>query len=120
MKAHTIFAALAMLATFGTAQAARVLEQPERSYELSLELVTLPSTASGGISFKTCADCAYTTHVLTAATVYTVNNRPMTFEEFSLVADELQSSSATAEKTFVGLFVDVATLRVTRVSLLHR
>ena len=120
MKAHTILATLAVLATFGTAQAARVLEQPERSYELSLDLVTLPSTAGGGISFKTCAACSYTTHVLTAATVYSVNNRPMSFEDFTRVADELQSNSGTAEKTFVGLFVDVATLRVTRVSMIHR
>lgn len=120
MKAHTILATLAVLAMSSAAQAARVLEQPERSYELSLEHVTLPTGASGGVSFRTCESCSYTTHVLTAATEFTVNGSVMTFEDFSRIAQELKSSSTTAETTFLGLFVDVATLRVTRVSIVHR
>jgi hypothetical protein len=120
MKAHTIIATLALLCMSSTAAATRVLEQPERAYELSLEHVTLPTGASGGVSFRTCDSCSFTTHVLTAATEYRVNGNVTTFEDFSRIAKELKSSSRTAETTFLGLFVDIATLRVTRVSIVHR
>jgi hypothetical protein len=77
MIAQRIFATCALLAVFGTAQATRILEQPERSYELSLSQLTLPSAANGGLTVKPCPSCAYSTHVLTSATEYFVNNRPL-------------------------------------------
>ena len=36
MTAHKIFATVALLAVLGTAQAARILEQPEQGYELKV------------------------------------------------------------------------------------
>ena len=58
MPGHRIIATVALLAAFGTSHAARVLEQPERPYELSLSQMTLPANASGGLTVKRCPDCA--------------------------------------------------------------
>jgi hypothetical protein len=117
MMAHRIFATLALLGTLTSAHATRVLEQPERPFELSLEQVTLPSSTSGGVTIKPCEECGYSTHVLTSATRFVVNGRAVAFEEFSLIAEQLR---ATDRSTFVGLFVDVQTGRATRITLRHR
>src|SRR5262245_10710065 len=90
MTAHKIFATVALLAMLGTAQAARVIEQPEEGYELSLTQLTLPSTASGGVTMKLCDDCAYSTHVLTSSTQFFVNGQIQPYDEFKRIADELR------------------------------
>lgn len=120
MIAQRIFATLALLAVFATAQAARILEQPERSYELSLSQLTLPSAANGGLTVKPCPSCAYSTHVLTSATGYFVNKRPLPYAEFRDVAESLRANEDPARRVFVGVYVDVETGRVNRVTLLHR
>ena len=120
MIAQRILATFALLAVVGTAQATRILEQPERPYELSLSQLTLPSAANGGLTVKPCASCAYTTHVLTSATGYFVNNRALSFAEFRSVAQNLAADQDTASRVFVGVYVDIETGRVNRVTLLHR
>lgn len=120
MTAQRILATLALLAALGTAHAARVIEQPERSYELSLSQLALPSAPGGGLTLRPCADCAYRTHVLSAATEYFVNNRPVAFEDFSRIAEELRADRRRVQTTFVGVFIDVETERVRRVTLLHK
>lgn len=119
MTANRIFATLALLASLGTAHATRVLEQPERPYELTLAQLTLPSNASGGLTVKPCADCPYSTHALTATTGYFVNRQSVPFEEFSRIAELLRANRRAADMAFVGVFVDVDTGRVNRVTLLH-
>lgn len=120
MKTPTILATLALLATLSTAHATRVLEQPERPYELSLAQLTLPSNASGGVSIKRCDECPYSTHVLTGTTRYFVNGQILPFAEFRRIAEDLRASERTEQAAFVGVFVDVETGRVTRVTLRHR
>ena len=117
MTAHKIFATAALLALFGTVHAERVLEQPEEGYELTLQQLTLPSTASGGVSMKRCDSCSYSTHVLTASTEYFVNGQPVPFLEFKRIAEELRASRRPPEATIAGLFVDVVTGRATRLTL---
>jgi hypothetical protein len=119
MIAQRILATFALLAVFATAQAARILEQPERSYELSLTQVTLPSAANGGLTVKPCPSCSYSTHVLTATTEYLVNNRSLPFQEFSGVTENLRANTDLARRVFVGVYVDVETGRVNRVTLRH-
>jgi hypothetical protein len=119
MIAQRILAAFALLAVFATAHAARILEQPERSYELSLSQLTLPSAANGGLTVKPCASCAYSTHVLTATTEYWVNDRSLPFEEFSGVTANLRANTDVARRVFVGVYVDVETGRVNRVTVRH-
>ena len=120
MTAHKIFATVALLAMLGSAQAARVIEQPEEGYELALEQLTLPSTASGGVTMKRCDECAYTTHVLTNSTRYFVNGQVLPFDEFKRIADELRADRAARETALANLYVDIDTGRVTRLTLRHR
>lgn len=120
MSAHRIFAAFALLAAFGTAHATRVLEQPERPYELSLARITLPSSNTGGVSVKRCDDCAYSTHVLTPQTRFIVNGQSLPFAEFNRIVGELRDDERAADRAFVGVFVDVSTGRVNRITLRHR
>jgi hypothetical protein len=119
MTAHRILATFALFAMFGSAHAARVLEQPEQGYELSLEQLTLPSSAAGGVTMKRCDDCPYSTHISTSATQFYVNGRILPFDEFKRIADELRADRRAMETTVAGLFIDVETGRVTRVTLLH-
>jgi hypothetical protein len=120
MTAHRILATVALLAMLGTAHAARVLEQPEEGYELSLEQLTLPSSASGGVTMKLCDACAYSTHVLTSGTQYFVNGQKLSFDEFKQIANDLRADRVARETALTGLFIDVATGRVNRMTLLHR
>jgi hypothetical protein len=117
MRCHTILATVTLLAMFGTAQAARVLEQPEEGYELSLEQLTLPSTTSGGVAMKRCDGCAYSTHVLTNSTKFSVNGQVLPFDEFKRIADGLRADRVARETALVCLFVDVDTGRVTGMTL---
>lgn len=109
-------AALALTLTLSSAEAARVLEQPERPYELALSDVNLPSSAGGGVSIQPCETCPYSTHVLTSATRFLVNGTSVSFEEFSRIAAQLRTQRQ-ADRTFVGLFVAVDSGRVTRITL---
>jgi hypothetical protein len=111
---------LALLAALRAGHAARALEQPERPYELSLAQLTLPSAAGGGVTVKRCDACAYSTHMLTAATQFFVNGQSLSFEEFSSIAEQVRGHRRAYETAFVGLFVDVETGRVNRVTLLHK
>jgi hypothetical protein len=120
MTAHRIFATFALLAVLGTAHATRVLEQPERSYELSLSQLTLPANPSGGLTVKTCDTCAYSTHVLNANTQYFVNKQVVAFADFSRIAGDLRGNRTLLGRTVVGVFIDVDTGRVNRVSLSYR
>lgn len=112
-----IVTAFALLFCATAADAVRVIEQPERPYELSLDQLTLPSSASGGLTVKPCEDCAYSTHALTAATEFYVNNQVVPFLELSRIAQELRGLRRSSESTLVGVYVDIASGRVTRVKL---
>jgi len=120
MTANRIFATLALLAVLGTAHATRVLEQPERSFELSLSQLTLPTTANGGLSVKPCESCAYSTHVLNANTQYFVNNQHVAFADFSRIAGDVRGNRRAAETAVAGVFIDIGTGRVNRVTLNYR
>jgi hypothetical protein len=120
MTTHNIFATFALLAMIGAAHAARVIEQPEEGYELTLAQLALPSSASGSVTMKRCDDCAYSTHVMTATTEYYVNEQPLTYEEFKRIVDELRGDRVARETAVAGLFLAVDTGRVTRVALWHK
>jgi hypothetical protein len=109
---------VALLLAFATAHGARLMEQPERPYELSLTQVTLPSSTSGALTIKPCESCPYTTHVLTSATEFYINDQPLPYAEFSQLTSELLGSRR--ERAFVTVFVDVTSERVTRVKLRDR
>jgi hypothetical protein len=118
--AQRIFATLALLVTLSTAHATRVLEQPERPFELTLAQLTLPSSTTGGIAVKPCDECAYSTHVMTATTQFFVNGQLLPYAEFHRIADQVRANRQASQTAMAGVFVDVETGRVTRVTLRHR
>ena len=120
MTAHRILATVVLLAVLGTANAARVIEQPEEGYELTLAQLTLPSSGSGGVTMKLCDSCAYSTHVLTASTQNFVNGQALPFAEFKRIADGLRDDRDARETALTCLFVDIGTGRVTRMTLSHK
>lgn len=120
MTANRILATVALLAMLGTAHAARVIEQPDEGYELTLAQLTLPSTASGGVTMKRCDECAYSTHVLTSSTQYLVNGQVLPFDEFKRIADDLRDDRVARETALACLFINIDTGRVTRMTLVHR
>jgi len=111
---HSIVAATALLiGAFATsAQAFRVIEEVENSVEIALTNVTLPSDENGTVSFRTCATCPTETHAVGVETVYRLNGRTLSFQEFALAIEDLP---ATAEaRALAGVFFDLNTKRVTR------
>jgi hypothetical protein len=99
------------------AAAVRVLEDVENSAELSLIELTLPATASGAVSYTACEGCRPSTHRLDSATQYILNGQNVTFAEFAQAATDLRANSQASERTFVGVYFDLETERVTRITL---
>jgi hypothetical protein len=112
-----ILIATALLLGFANTYAFRVLNPVETPVELALSALTLPSSVTGTVTFRACADCPYRTHRLSDQPKFLINHKTVTFDEFLEVAGPLHEQRATADATIVGLFLDVNTARVTRISL---
>ena len=113
-----ILATLALLLTLDTAWAVRVIEQVERAVELSLGELTLPSSAGGStITFSECATCGISTHRLTDSTVYQANRQTLPLGEFLSVVAEIRERPNGNQTAFAGVFLDIATGRVTRIEV---
>jgi len=114
-----ILATIALVLTLDTAGAARVLEQPERPVELSLGELTLPSGDGGNLSFKACPQCGLSSHRTTSETVYRVNGQTLLFAEFVRAVEMIRDQPNGNDKAIAGVFLDVASGRVTRVEVLE-
>ena len=114
-----ILVTIALLLTLDTAGAVRVIEQVERPVELVLGDITLPSADGGNISFSECPTCGISTHRLTDATVYKVNRQPVAFADFLRLVAEIRTKPNGNTSTFAGVFLDIASGRITRVEVLE-
>lgn len=94
----------------------RVLEQVEQPYELALGTVNMPTDPTGQVSFQACATCTYEYHSVYSGTKYFVNGRELAFKDFLPAVASLRSTSG-GSTALVGLFVDTASQRVTRISV---
>ncbi len=112
-----ILVAAALLLGFANADAFRVMNPIETSAELALSALTLPSSPTGTITFRTCADCPYRTHRMAEQPQFLINRKAVTFQEFLEVAEPMHELRATADATLVTVFLDANTARVTRISL---
>lgn len=112
-----ILVAAALLGLINTAGAVRVLEQAERSAELTLSQITLPIDSNGTLSFKSCADCRTSSHRVTAVTKYLLDGREIPLEDFLQAIGEIRKSRTANEATIAAVYLDLATERVTRVSV---
>ena len=85
---------------------------------LILASVTLPTATGGTVSYKTCADCAYRTHRTMDSTTYEANGRSLPLPDFLRVVEEIYERAGAAENdAVVAVFLDIASERVTRVTL---
>jgi hypothetical protein len=115
-----ILLTIALLLTLDTADAVRVIEQVEHPVELVLGDLTLPATADGdNISFSECPTCGISTHRLTTATVYKVNRQTVAFADFLRLVAEIRQKPDGNTRSFAGVFLDIASGRVTRVEVLE-
>jgi hypothetical protein len=109
--------AIVLLLSAATA-AARTLELIERAAELALDQVTFPTAVGGTVNFRDCVDCAISTHRTTDATVFVANGRTLSLADFLDVAAQIRAQAGKEKSTVVTVFLDIASGRVTRVTLL--
>jgi len=109
--------AAALLLTFNTAGAVRVLEQVERPIELTLADLTLPAADGGTISFRECGACNLSTHRLLSSTEYRVNGQLVAIVDFLRIAEEIGDKPNGAENAMAVIFLDLATGRITRIEV---
>ena len=112
-----ILAVLALLGVMGSANAFRVLGQPERPYELALSGLTLPQNTGGSVTVRICDACRITTHQLADGAQFVIDGRALQFADFLKAVNDLKGSPRAQDTTVVGVFVDVATERVTRIAI---
>ena len=101
----------------GSAAAVRVIEDVENSAELNLQQLTLPSSSVGTVSFTACDSCRPSMHRLTSATQYILNGQNLAFMEFAQAAAEIRANSAASDRSIVGVYFDLASGHVTRITL---
>ena len=116
---HTILTAAILLASFGTAHALRVLEAVETGVELALSELRLPTSETGNVSYTACATCRISVHRVTPETQYLVNGTALSFADFLRIAGEIDAIRNGSETTLAGVFIDLESGRVTRITL-HR
>jgi hypothetical protein len=112
-QVFAIFAALALFCS--SAQAVRVLEILERSYELGLADVTLPQSANGQIGFKSCDTCARQYMPVSASTRYFLQGQPVTLTQLGQEANHIRNNAGAADRTMVVLHYDPETEVATRI-----
>ncbi len=95
----------------------RVLEQVEQPYELDLSAVQMPAGPAGTVSFKTCDTCRLELRSVYSGTKYFVNGRELAFKDFLPAVQSLRAATSRSSLPFVGLFVDLQSQRVTRITV---
>ena len=108
---------IAALLALDTANATRVLDQVENGFELTLSDLNLPSQGGQTISFSACPRCGIDTRRLMDTTVFKVNGHEVPLEEFLRIAAQIRERPTDAARTFAGVFLDIASGRVTRIEL---
>ena len=116
---RTILTAAILMASFSTAHALRVLEAVENGVELALSELKLPTSETGNVSYTACATCRISVHRVTPETQYFVNGAALSLADFLRVADEIDAIRNGSETTLAGVFIDLQSGRVTRITL-HR
>ena len=117
MKKLTIPLVLGFALAAGSAQATRVLEVLERSYELALSDVTVPQVSTGNVGFKPCDTCAYKYMSVSGTTLYYVGSQMATLATFSEEVARIRRMSGQSDRTLVMLRYDPKTEVATRISV---
>jgi hypothetical protein len=113
-----ILIAAALIGFMNTAGALRVIEQVERPFEATVAQLALPGAATGTLTFRPCADCTFESHRMDVTTRFLVNRHEVPYADFVRAFKAAKGSEATAQATMANVYVDLATGRVTRLSLI--
>ena len=104
-------------ALIGTASA-KTLEIVEGAYEAVLGDVSFPGSTAGTLIVRMCSTCDPVALRVDSATVYVgPDKKQKTFADFIEAVAQLRSATGGERTTAVGVFYNVETNRVTRVSL---
>jgi hypothetical protein len=95
----------------------RVLQQVQLGYEVDLANVTLPVSAAGTVSFRTCGTCQTEIHAVSADTTYSVNGRRLAFKDFGPAILNLRASIGPGNLPMVALSVDIESQTVKRIAV---
>jgi hypothetical protein len=107
----------ALTGVLGTAQAQSVLEVVEHAAEVPFSRIDWPASETGTVRFSLCTGCEVHTARLSAETRYRVNHREVPYIEFAAAVKRAQDSAEIGNRTLVGLFYDLASGQLTRISL---
>ena len=110
-----LFTALALFAA--GAQATRVLEILERSHELALAEVTLPQSANGTISFKSCSTCVREYMGVSNSTKYLLGNSEVSLTALAQEVNRIRTTPGTLNRTMVMLHYDPDSEVATRIKV---
>jgi len=116
MLRRTLFVALA-LGLIGSANAARTLEMLEGAYETVLADVILPGSTAGTLIVRMCSTCDPIAMSVSSRTTYVGTTGPMTLADFLDHVSALRQTDTANSTTGVGVYYELGTTRVTRVSL---
>jgi hypothetical protein len=109
--------AIAIASVSLNAGAAQTLQLVEGAYELLLADVSFPSSIAGNVTFKTCSSCDTQVRPVDSGTEFVGPAGPVSLDEFRAAVAELRSAPNGNQTTAVGVFYNLETNRVTRVSL---
>jgi hypothetical protein len=112
-----IFAILALLGCMGSANAFRVLGQPERPFELTLSQLTLPKDTAGSVTVRECDTCRISTRRFVDGATFVIDGREVRYADFLQVIADLRGGSRTNDTVVANVYIDIATERVTRVAI---
>ena len=112
-----VLAFVALLCLTGSANAFRVIEQPERPFEVALGQVTLPRDTGGSVGLGECDRCGTSTRRFVDGAKFIVDGRPVQYADFLEVVKDLRGSPTANDTTVVNVYVDKTTERVTRIAI---
>ena len=84
-------------------------------YELTLHDVIMPNGAGGTTIFKLCANCDTIALPVQGSTLYSIRNNALALQDFLAAVEEVRA--ATNGAAGVGVFYDLQTNRVTRITV---
>lgn len=96
---------------------ARTLEIHEGAFELTLAEVLMPRTESGTTFVRTCVSCPTVGLRVDEHTRYTIAGRRYSLREFREAIDDIRSHDGGNSSTFVGVFYDLKTTRVSGIDV---
>jgi hypothetical protein len=117
MKGIIVTAIAIAIGSAGSAWADRVIEQPEDAYELAFENVIMPGSGVGTLLFKTCETCRSSSLRVDGRTLYMLNNKPMTFDAFSMAMEAIRHADGGGSGATVYVYFDVKTQNVNRLAV---